>query len=134
MRVDKNITLFNRVVVNREDVLLKTYIYGVHWEDVEGVNNNTSAGLQVDKSTIYIPFTAKASDGKIYKSPKSFQKDREGSFTFKKDDIIIKGIVEDEYRTLVEMEKALDDVRVISSVDKNDFGSFEMQHYEIGAR
>lgn len=127
MLTNCDVTIFNKYVENRETKYKKSFIHNVHWEDSEGFNILKSGLQSADKSKIYIPFYS----CKDYKKPKEFRKNKEG-FTLQAEDIIVKGIIEDEYTK--DLEKNYDYVRLITSVDVRDYGSESMRHFEVGAK
>lgn len=129
MLTNCDVTIFNKYIENRETKYQKSYIYGVHWEDSKGANVLKSGLDNADKSIIYIPFY----NGKNYLKPKEFVKDNIGNFTLQHEDIIVKGIIDDEFTTIKALEAKYDDVRMITKVDTRDFGSERMQHWEVGA-
>lgn len=130
MLTNCNITIYNKYIENREVKYQKSYIYGVHWEDSEGVNVLSSGIESGDTATIFIPFY----NGENYLKPKSFYRNRLDNFTLQHEDIIVKGIIEDDFVSVKELEKTFDDVRMITKVDTLDFGSKNMRHWEVGAK
>ena len=133
MRTNTDITIYNRVIVNREDVFIRSHLYRVHCEDTEGQSRANPNTMKVDKATIYIPFSVKADEGKQYRKPKAFKREPASHYTLQIDDLIVKGIVTDEITSANELERKYDDVRSISYVDSADYGDINLQHFEVGA-
>lgn len=129
MRTNTDITIFNRYIENRDTKYKKAYILNVHWEDSKGVNVINSGLITADATKIYIPFSSISN----YVKPSEFKQTKTG-ITLQAEDIVVKGIVEDEFTTVKALEEKHDDVRVITSVDTRDFGSKRMQHWEVGAK
>ncbi len=129
MRTNCDITIFNKVRIDRETKYIKSYIYGVHWQDSKGVNILRSGLESADSAKLFIPF----SSGENYLTPKEFKVNYNGHFTLQHEDVVVKGIVEDEYTTIKDLEKKYDFVKTITTVDTKDFGSKNMQHWEVGA-
>lgn len=131
-----NITLFN-IVVDEEGLnqYKKTYIRGVDWQSKQAIAiSATDKGfLSADVIKIFIdkPYN---SDGKKYVKPKEFYRnDKEGFFTFKEGDIIVKGIIDfnitaDKSSNVKMLNNLYDDVVTIISVVELD------DHFEIGCK
>lgn len=128
MLTNCDVTIYNKYTENRETKYKKSYIKNVHWEDRKGTNVIQSGLETADQSIVYIPFAS----GEAYQKPKDFKKNLKG-FTLQAEDILVKGLIEDEFTTIKNLEKAYDDVRVITKVDTRDYGSFDLQHWEVGA-
>lgn len=127
MLTNTDMTIFNKYIENRETKYKKSYIYGVHWEDNQGANILQSGLVSADTSIIYIPFSSIPN----YQRPKEF--DGTG-ITLQTEDIVVKGIIEEEFTTVANLEKKHDFVRTITTVDTRDYGSPNMQHWEVGAK
>lgn len=99
----------------------RRYIEGVHWEEVEGVNINRTGAHDVDALVVYIPL--QSADLPTYTKRKS------------RNDYIVKGNVEQVITpgNLPDFLKTYD-AFTITSIAKNEFGSPNMQHWEVGAR
>ena len=128
MLPNTSMTIYNKITKNRETKYKKSYIYSVHWEDNEQFNILKSGLSNADKTSVYIPF--RSCDN--YQNPIEFRKSPVG-FTLQPEDIIVKGIIEDEFTTRKDLEKNHDYVRVITSVDDYLFGSDLIKHFEVGA-
>ena len=66
-----------------------------------------------------------------YVDPKSYT-GAEGTWTLKPGDKICKGLIDQDFTKITDLEKAYDDVHDITKVDKKDFGSANMRHWEVG--
>jgi len=139
------ITLFNKVF-NRETEkteYFRTYIYNVDWQGELITNVNDKGFIGADKITCYIPFTGNAEGGKRYVKPREFNRmsnsERERAFTFNKNDIIVKGMVDFDI-TNESGHKSKDlfndyiESGTIVSIIPHDYGSENMRHWEIGAK
>ncbi len=126
MLTESNITLFNSYLdaATREEKWKRSEVYNVHWEDSQGANIITSGLSSAASLNLYVPFYSAGQ----YVSPKQFANSQTG-FTFKAGDKVVKGIVPDVTR-IKELEQ-YDDVHTITTVDKKDFGSMHMRHFEI---
>ena len=129
MKTNCDITIYNKVVIDRETKYVRSHIYGVHWQDTKGANILRSGLESADAAKVYIPFTS----GENYLKPKDFKGETEGHFTLQHEDVIVKGVINDDYTTLKELEKKYDNVRTITTVDTKDYGSQRMKHWEVGA-
>lgn len=129
MLTNCDVTIYNKYIENRETKYKKSYIKNVHWEDSEGFNILQSGLTSADKSKIYIPFYS----CEDYKTPIEFKKSKEG-FTLKSEDVIVKGLIKDEFTTVKDLEKNHDYVRLITTVDVRDYGSENMKHFEVGGK
>lgn len=116
--------------------------------DRSQASNIEKTGLQdADSATLFIPFTVNAVDGttgakKEYIGPKAYRRleDKSGYWTLEPggkssnvDCFFVKGRVVDQegYRSLREKQ---DDVYTVTTVDTRDFGSADMQHWQVGGR
>ena len=129
MRTNTDITIFNKYTEGRETKYKKSYIKKVHWEDSKGANIIASGLTTADSTKIYIPFSSVSE----YMKPTQFKENHNG-ITLQVEDVVVKGIIEDEFTTIKALESKYDDVRVITTVDTRDFGSPRMQHWEVGAK
>lgn len=124
-----------------------TVIEGV-FLDVSKAANVQKTGLgDADSATLYIPFNVTARDGttgaiKAYKPPKEYRafSDKSGYWTIEpggKDSSIgcffVKGraVSDAGYKYLREN---FDHVYDVTTVDIRDFGSADMQHWQVGGR
>lgn len=132
MRTNCNITLYNKV---SGETYQRTELHGVFWENRKGVNVIKSGLTAADQASIYIPFYV--DDG--YQKPKSWQAlaTKTGKWTLQTGDYIVKGIVTDAISstfTISNLKATYDDVLQITSVDTQDYGSPDLQHWQIGAK
>lgn len=116
--------------------------------DIGKTRNVEKTGLaDANAVTLFIPFSVKAVDGltgktKSYVSPKAYRKlgDKTGSWTLEPggtssgaDCFFVKGkvISTESYR---ELREQVDNVYDVTTVDLRDFGSEDMQHWQVGGR
>ena len=123
--------------------LYVTVLDGVFCEAAKGVNVRKSGLEGADAVNLYIPFTVKAVDGfsgkpKTYTEPQAFfaSSDRTGLWTLSTtgnggDTFFVKGefVTDNEGVAL-----AHDNCWNVTKVDAKDFGSADMQHWEVGGK
>lgn len=120
-----------------------TILRGVMLQASKGVNVRESGLEGADAANLYIPFTVEAVDGKTgaaktYAKPQEFVKaaDRSGLWTLSYDGnggetLFIKGeFVLDG--TNLNVVRYHDDCYNVTKVDAMDYGSPDMQHWEVG--
>lgn len=102
----------------------KHLIENVFWDDSLGVNLD-SGYENADKVNIFIPFDKNNLSN--YKEPKQYNGI---GWTLQNGDFIIKGdVVETEVNGIKDLKSY--EVFEITVIDKKDFGSPNMQHFEI---
>lgn len=103
--------------------------------------NVRATGLEgADAVNLYIPFNVKAVDGvtgaeKKYVDPVEDWKtetDKSSIWTISIGTVFVKGRVVEPDASQTVLELGYDDVYRVTKVDKIDFGSPDMQHWEIG--
>ena len=133
--------------VTFEQVTNITVLEGVLLDAAKAANVRSSGMENADAVTVYIPFSVKAYDGqtaeiKRYVSPKEYHAvaDKSGLWTLDSapptdvSTFIVKGEVVEPEKDFQWINRTHDDVYRINSVDEKDFGSDEMQHWEVGGR
>lgn len=128
MTTNTGMSVFNKFTnpATKEVKFTKHYIDNVFWDDSTGINRNQGSNSD-DKVNVYIPKLQ--NDLSEYKTPKEYAKDGIG-WTLENDNFIIKGQVEEnEVSGIKELSKY--EVFTITLVDNKDFGSPNMQHFEI---
>nr|DAG56446.1 MAG TPA: hypothetical protein [Caudoviricetes sp.] len=143
------VTVYN-IIQEEDPSTLKevTHIYitilrGVMLQASKGANVRQSGLEGADAANLYIPFTVEAVDGKTgaaktYAKPQEFVKaaDRSGLWTLSYDGnggetLFIKGeFVFDG--TNLNVVRYHDDCYNVTKVDAMDYGSPDMQHWEVG--
>lgn len=103
--------------------------------------NVRATGLEgADAVNLHIPFGVEAVDG-ITGEPKRYvdpvegwkaETDKAGVWTLAVGTVFVKGEVVEPDLTRAQLELAYDDVYQVTKVDKIDFGSPSMQHWEVG--
>lgn len=115
-----------------------TVLRGV-FMDASKASNVRASGLEgADSVNLFIPFSVHAVDGvsgreKVYASPKEYESaaDKAGIWTLRIGDFFVGGnVVEDKDFQYINLN--YDDVYRITKVDKKDFGSESMRHWEVG--
>lgn len=132
MYTNADITIYNRFLdkVERLDAYKRTVIKNVFWDEKKAVNRLQSGLNDADHILALVPF--ESLDMGLYVAPNEFKGD-EGTFTFQTGDRIVKGEITLEITKPTDLDREYD-AFTISSVDKKDFGSRRMRHFEIGAK
>lgn len=137
MITNADMTLYNQIPGPDGPTWQRTQIRGVFWEDGKKVSVGEAGLVSADLTVIFIPFEHAAG----YLKPVEFQRaeNRAGHFTLNNGDLVVHGLVDFELTgEKGHNEKALrqqyDDVTTIVSVETNNFGSLNMQHWEVTAK
>lgn len=131
MYSNTGVTVYNRYInASNEYAYQRTYLDNVHWEGLNSRNKNTFGVESNDTVKISIGFNVLTESA--FKKPKIFQalEDKTGYFTFDVDDKIVKGFIPSSV-DFEDLESDFDDVITITSVDTADYGSSNMQHWEV---
>ena len=117
MYTNADITLYSKVydTTTRLDKWERHEIKGVFWDSAQGANIIKSGMSTADSVTVFVPLA------NISIEPKT-------------GDYIVKGIIQEEFIKITDLTKNYADAHVLTTVDKKDFGSKHMQHYELGGR
>lgn len=124
-----------------------TFLRGVFLDRREASLIEKTGLRDADVATLFIPFSVNAVDAltetpKQYISPKAYRQleDTSGYWTLEgggllsgQDSFFIKGEVVN-YSGYAKMRELYDDVYDITTIDTRDFGSPDMQHWQVGAR
>ncbi len=149
MYAPHTVTIYNVVqeidptTLDEVEKVYTTILRGVMLQASKGVNVRESGLEGADAANLYIPFTVEAVDGKTgaaktYAKPQEFVKaaDRSGLWTLSYDGnggetLFIKGeFVLDG--TNLNVVRYHDDCYNVTKVDAMDYGSPDMQHWEVG--
>lgn len=126
MITNSKMSIFNKYTDSKtKDVIyIKHVIDNVFWDDSKGVN--LSMGYdKADKVNIYIPFDK--NDMSDYVTPKLYTGK---GWTIQNGDFIVRGeVTETQVSKIKDLSKY--ECFEITLVDKKDFGSNNMQHFEI---
>lgn len=121
-----------------------TVIRGVMLQASKAANVRASGLEGADAVNLYIPFSAVALDGvtgaeKRYVGPQEFWRatDKSKIWTLSTDGnggttFFIKGEVVEPDKTEQTLEMLYDDVYKVTKVDRKDYGSADMRHFEVG--
>lgn len=143
------VTIFN-VAENPDTLMVEaniTVLDGVFLDISQGANVIKSGLESADAATLYIPFSAKAVNGltgqeQEFVGPKEYERldDVSGYWTLRPggpssavDCFFVKGRVIDQ-AGFGSINNRYDNVYRVHTVDTKDFGSTEMQHWEVGGR
>lgn len=147
MYAPHTVTIYNVVqeidptTLDEVEKVYSTILRGVMLQASKGVNVRESGLEGADAVNLYIPFSVEAVDGvtgkpKTYIGPQSFFKatDKSGLWT-----LSVNGnggltfFVKGEFVTDKEdVAMAQDGCYNVTKVDAMDYGSFDMQHWEVG--
>jgi len=132
MLTNVDCTVYNKYLVGRVETYQRVEIKAVQWEQRHARQGNQDN----DFTSVYIPFER----GADYLKPRESLSvsDKPDHWTLQIGDVIVKGIVTNELVagtfTLSDLKRTYDDVLVINSVDTRDYGSANMQHWEVTCR
>lgn len=129
MTTNTNMSVYNKYTDEEKNVIFKKHLIdNVFWDDSKGININTGYE-KADDVNVFIPKSQNNMNG--YVEPKKY-KGLNSTWTLENGDFIVKGnISENEVLSLKELAQKYDNVFTISLVDDKDFGSINMQHFEI---
>lgn len=129
MTTNTSMSVYNKYTDEEKNVIFKKHLIdSVFWDDSKGININTGYE-KADDVNVFIPKNQNNMSG--YVEPKKY-KGLNGTWTLENGDFIVKGNVgENEVLSLKDLAKKYDNVFTISLVDDKDFGSINMQHFEI---
>lgn len=129
MTTNTSMSVFNKYTDEEKNVRFKKHLIdNVFWDDSKSVNLNLGYE-NADEVNVYIPKSQNDLSG--YVEPKQY-KGESGTWTLENGDIIVKGNVDEEEISMIkELTKKYDNTFTITLVDDKDFGSSNMQHFEI---
>ena len=129
MTTNTSMSVYNKYTDEEKNVVFtKHLIDNVFWDDSKGINRNLGYE-NADDVNVFIPKNQNDMSG--YVEPKKY-KGLNNTWTLENGDFIVKGNVEESSVTSIkELLKKYDNVFTISLVDDKDFGSTNMQHFEI---
>ncbi|MDO5433826.1 DUF6751 family protein [Eubacterium sp.] len=142
MLTNADVTLFNKYYDCDLgcDAYKRTHLKGVNWQGAKAATVGDKGLLTDDYVEIYVPFNVDSGE-KTYQKPKVWAQfeDKDKAFTFNNGDILVKGIIDFDLtgqkpNNLQALRNHYDDVLQILSVVTCDYGSPELQHWELGAR
>ena len=126
MMTNTKMAVFNKYTnsTTKNVTFKKHLINNVFWDDSKGVNLNKGYD-KADAVNVYIP--KDKNDMSEYVNPKQYDG---SSWTLNNGDLIVKGeVTETEVSGIKELSSY--EVFTITMVDNKDFGSSNMQHFEI---
>lgn len=130
MYVNANCTVYNRLYdpITRLDTWKRHQILGVFWSNRKGANTIKSGMSACDSVQVFIPLSVSG-----YVDPKSYT-GAEGTWTLQPGDKIVRELIDEDFTKITELEKSYRDVHDITTIDKKDYGSMPMQHWEVGGK
>ena len=129
MKTNTSMSVFNKYTDEEKNVIFKKHLIdNVFWDDSKGINRNLGYE-NADAVNVFIPKSQNDMSG--YVEPKKY-KGLSYTWTLENGDFIVKGNAEEnEVFSIKELVKKYDNIFTISLVDDKDFGSKDMQHFEI---
>lgn len=121
---DKDITVVNKWFnkQTKQNEYKVRHIKGF-WSSSKGVSISNTQLISSDSLVVRILISEKG-----YVNPKEFQKNCKG-WTLQNDDYLVKGIV-DSVTTIIEIQNNYECMK-ITNVAIKDYGSIDMQHFEV---
>jgi hypothetical protein len=119
LKTNTAITVFHKSInpTTRSEAWESSQIVSVWWEDRKAANVIRSGLLEADSVAVYLPYTEQMPD-------------------IKPGDVIVKGLVMEEISssfTISDLKRAYSSVVTVRSVDKMEYGSQALWHWEVGA-
>lgn len=131
-----DVTIYNKYLDKdtRLDKYKRTVIYDIFWDEKKAYNRLQSGLESADHVLLLIPLEMPSNSR--YVSPMEFQKleDKTNYFTLHVGDRIVKGDIDFEITGKVSDLDKNYGAFTITSVDKKDFGSPHMRHFEISGK
>lgn len=128
MKTNTNMTIYNKYIepFTHKTIYKKHLIDNVFWDDSLGVNLNMGYE-NADKVNVYIPYNT--NDFSTYKNSKEFNG---VGWTLQNGDFMIKGETESGLEEISGIKELSNyEVFTMTVCDNKDFGSSNMQHFEI---
>ena len=116
MKTWHDCTIYHKSVVSGAESWTAQQVPGVMWENRKAANVLRSGLLEADSVAVYIPFAR-------------------GVLSIKIGDVLVKGLVGDVVDssfTISDLKRKYDDVVTVRSVDRMDYGSPALQHWQVG--
>lgn len=132
MYTNADITIYNKYLdkATRLDKYKRTIILNVFWDERKAYNRLQSGIQDADSVLVLIPFKSLATGR--FLPPNEF-KGADDTFTLRVGDKVVRGAVDYETTTGSDLDKNYE-AFTVTSVDKKDFGSYNMQHFEVGGK
>lgn len=120
-----------------------TVLADVFLDEGAGAEIRDGGAERADTATLFIPFSATAVDGitgaaKQYVTPKAFDRleDKSGAWTLLPGTgcFFARGRVVEPDLSFEEISKLYDSVYTVSRIAVRDFGSADLQHFEVGGK
>ncbi len=126
MMTNAKMTVYNKYVdpFTHDTIFKKHLIENVFWDDSLGINLSTGYE-NADKVNVYIPYDK--NDLSDYKKPKQYNGE---GWTLQNGDFMVKGETELEQVSGIK-DLSNYEVFVMTVSDDKDFGSSNMQHFEL---
>lgn len=118
-----------------------TILHGVFLDAVKAANVNQSGLAGADAVDLFIPFSVDAVDAitgekKKYAGRMEYwaSSDKSGMWTLTDggDTFFVKGVAVEPGKDFSFVSMKYDDVYVVTKIDEKDFGSSDMQHWQVG--
>jgi hypothetical protein len=116
VRTNADLTWYSKVP--HTETYIRTQIRRVAWEDRRAAMSAKGFNMEADEVVVFVPMAR-------------------GQFTFKAEDVIVRGLVEDEISpgfTITQLKaKYPGNVATVRDIGKMDLGSLNMRHWQLGA-
>lgn len=120
----KDISVINEILKDNGLVGYKVTNIKGFWSSSEGISIEDTHIIKNDGLKVII-FTSEEG----YISPKDFQNNYEDHWTLKNDDYLVKGKIE-SIKSITELKDKYEYMK-ITNVSLKDYGSLDMQHFEV---
>lgn len=126
---DKDLTVINKWFNSKtkQNEYKISFIHGF-WSSNNGISISNTELIKKEGFKALVLLNEKNQNGKEYMNPKLFQ-DFNENWTLQNDDYIVKGIV-DNISTIANLKQNYECMK-ITNISIKDYGSSNMQHFEI---
>lgn len=119
MVTNADITLYNKTIAKNGNTWTRTVVKGVSWQETRRVKVGDNGRVTADSTVVFIPFSA---------TPKC---------VIRKGDIMVRGVIDfeldesDMAKNVKTLRHSYSEAMTVISVAKRDYGSPDMQHWEV---
>ena len=125
---NKSITLFCSYTRNKELKYKRVVLNNVFIDKSKIVNTNSTGMTDANSIWVAIPMTSV----KNYVYPKTFRGSPDKYMTIQEGDVLVEGIVKEDYTSMTQLFKEVDNAYTITGVDYKAFGS--LPHFEVSGK
>jgi hypothetical protein len=114
-------TVYNRFYdpTQRKYIFQPTEIEGIFWQEAMGAKLTQGGVYEANEVHVFIPFSAESH--RVFATPEEFQEEPTDYFTLRPEDKIMRGVSSGKRLTIL-------------SVNTFDYGSKDLQHWEVVAK